>query len=92
MRRIKTLALSLPIALAFLLPPEAADARNRKDRVAIGIGVGLIGGAIASQGRPGAMIGGAVAGAAIGHAISREKERREWRRESRRYYERRHRQ
>lgn len=88
MRNIRTLALSLPIALAFIMPPDVADARNRKDRVAIGIGVGLIGGAIASRGDPGAMIGGAIAGGVVGHAVSRHKERREWRRESRRYYDR----
>jgi hypothetical protein len=86
MRKITGLVLSLPVAFALALPPDIADARNRKDRVAIGIGVGLLGGALASRGDAGAMIGGAIGGGVIGSAYSRHRDReryREWRRESR---------
>jgi hypothetical protein len=83
MGKFKALALSLPLAVALVLPPDAADAR-RRDKVAAGIGIGLIGGAIASRGDPGAMIGGAIAGGIVGKIASdRDRRHREWRRDYR---------
>lgn len=87
MNRLKTIALAAPLALVLALPSQSAFA-DRKDRkgLAIGLGIGLLGAAVASNGDPGAMIGGALVGGVIGHEISRDKDRRkyrEWRRDRR---------
>jgi hypothetical protein len=64
--------------------PGAAEAADRKTRdIALGVGLGLLTGAIASQGDPRGAIGGAVAGGLIGAAISRDQHRRERRYEHR---------
>lgn len=85
MHMYKRIALAAPLALVLALPAQSAMA-DRKDRkeLAIGLGIGLLGAAIASNGDPGAMIGGAIVGGAIGHEIGRDKDRRkyrEWRRD-----------
>ena len=89
MGKITRLALSLPVALVLIVPPQMAEARNRN--LAAGIGIGLIGGAIASRGDPGAMLGGAIAGGVVGGIVDhhRRKEYREWRRDVRDYRDRR---
>lgn len=67
-------------AVGLVLTPMAADAQSRHDRndrreqsrgnVALGIGLGLVGGALLSNGDPWATIAGAAAGGVIAKAAT----------------------
>lgn len=85
-KQIGRMALAIPLALSMAFTPELAEARSKKDNIAIGIGLGLIGGALMSRGDPAAAVGGAVAGGLIGGVVSKDRrDRREWRHDYRRH-------
>lgn len=68
--------LALPLVVSLIIAAGNADAMDKKSRdIALGVGLGLLTGAIASQGDPKAAIGGAVAGGLIGAAVSRDSRR-----------------
>lgn len=67
---------AVSLVLALMLP-GIAQAGKKERAIALGIGIGMLGGALASNGDPRAVIGGAVAGGLIGNATQRD--RREWR-------------
>lgn len=61
-----------------LMLPGMAHAGKKERAIALGIGIGMLGGALASNGDPRAVIGGAVAGGLIG-SVAQQRDRREWR-------------
>jgi hypothetical protein len=70
--------LALPFVASLIVAAGNGDAlaMDKKSRdIALGVGLGLLTGAIASQGDPRGAIGGAVAGGLIGVAVSRDKQR-----------------
>lgn len=67
---------AVSLVLALMLP-GIAQAGKKERAIALGIGIGMLGGALASNGDPRAVIGGAVAGGLIGSATQHD--RREWR-------------
>ncbi|MCP2138317.1 hypothetical protein [Agrobacterium tumefaciens] len=77
---------TLAVVLSLVSVPELAHAGKKERNIALGIGLGLLGGAIVSQGDPRAVIGGAVAGGLIGGAVAKDNrrswrdDRRDWRR------------
>lgn len=91
--------LSGAMALCMLVTvPEIADARNYESRrehreekrknTAIGVGLGMLGGAILSGGDPWATVAGAAAGGAIGNVATGDRDRgrdRRYRYQYRRY-------
>ncbi len=84
--RLGKVTAMLAVFLSLISVPELAHAGKKERNIALGIGLGLLGGAIASQGDPGALIGGAVAGGLIGGALTHDNrrswrdDRRDWRR------------
>lgn len=86
-KNLASLALALPLALSLAVTPDFAEARSKKDNIAIGIGLGLLGGALMSRGDPAATIGGAIAGGVIGGVTSKDRRerQREWRHDYRRH-------
>jgi hypothetical protein len=73
-------ALATALALS-LMAPGVAEAGKKERAIALGIGIGMLGGALASNGDPRAVIGGAVAGGLIGGVAHGD--RREWREDRR---------
>ncbi len=73
---------SLAIALVLSVTvPGIAEAGKKERAIALGVGIGMLGGALASNGDPRAVLGGAVAGGLIGSVADRD--RREWRQDRR---------
>lgn len=85
---------ALAIALAFAaMTPGVAEAGKKERAIALGVGIGMLGGALASKGDPRAILGGAVAGGLIGSVAEKDRrdrreDRRSWR-DDRRWDERR---
>ncbi len=75
-----TLALAVALALSVVVP-GIAEAGKKERAIALGVGIGMLGGALASNGDPRAVLGGAVAGGLIGSVADRN--RREWREDRR---------
>jgi hypothetical protein len=82
---IPTFAIALSLLIA---APGAAEAGKKERAIALGVGIGMLGGALASNGDPRAVLGGAVAGGLIGSVAERDRRdrrehRRSWRDERR---------
>jgi hypothetical protein len=83
------LALALVLSM---MAPEMAHAGKKERAIALGIGIGMLGGALASNGDPRAVIGGAVAGGLIGGVAQDDRrrwhdDRRSWRDDRRRWHD-----
>lgn len=83
------LALSLLIAAPNAVSAQRYEARKehkaeKRKNSLIGIGIGLLGGAIISGGDPWATLGGAAAGGVIGNVTTKDKRDRWDRRDNRR--------
>lgn len=72
--------MALALALS-LMAPGIAEAGKKERAIALGVGIGMLGGALASNGDPRAVLGGAVAGGLIGGVA--HKDRRDWRHDRR---------
>jgi hypothetical protein len=76
-------AIAIALALS-VMAPGIAEAGKKERAIALGIGIGMLGGALASNGDPRAVLGGAVAGGLIGSVADKDRrdrrdERRSWR-------------
>ncbi|MDM9624955.1 bacteriocin [Rhizobium sp. S152] len=82
-RRSRAL-LAMLLSASLLIAAGSAEAMDKKSRnIALGVGLGLLTGAVASQGDPRGAIGGAVAGGLIGAVVGRDHgatRREDWRR------------
>lgn len=86
-KSLATPALAIALALS-LLAPGVAEAGKKERAIALGIGIGMLGGALASNGDPRAVLGGAVAGGLIGSVADKDRrdrreDRRSWRNDRR---------
>ncbi|NLR99930.1 hypothetical protein HGP17_24165 [Rhizobium sp. P38BS-XIX] len=76
---------ALVVALALsVMAPGIAHAGKKERAIALGVGIGILGGALASRGDPRAVLGGAVAGGLIGAVAEKDRrdrrdDRRSWR-------------
>lgn len=82
-RRYSVIAAATTLLLSTALATSPALAGDFERDIALGAGLGIIGGAIVSDGDAGAIVGGAVAGALIGGSLS---DSRHHRRRDRRQY------
>jgi outer membrane lipoprotein SlyB len=84
----KAIAGSLIASLLILAPHQSMAASKKTDRAVIGAGLGLLAGALLSNGDPWATVAGGLAGGAVGSATAKDKDR--WnRRDERHQYDRR---
>jgi hypothetical protein len=74
-RKLGGLAVSLALVLS-MMAPGMAQAGKKERAIALGVGIGMLGGALASNGDPRAVLGGAVAGGLIGGVAHRDRRER----------------
>lgn len=71
---MKKILLSSIVTISLLAAtPQLVSARDRNNNAMIGAAVGLLGGALLSNGDPWATVAGAAAGGAIGHLSSNDR-------------------
>jgi hypothetical protein len=82
LRRIGLAVAAVSLSVSLIGSPDVAYAGKKERNIALGVGLGLLGGLIVSNGDPKAALGGAVAGGVIGGATAKDKNRdnrRSWR-------------